>query len=142
LTSTPADKGVTLVEVVVSIATLAVLILALGQTVLVGQTAARESVREANILLGCQQVLEQVREKTVEQMIAEDGSTFTIRTAGPEGQPEEGGLISVDKDLNGDGVVQTDPTYREGRPENDLVRVCISFKDKTIVEKVMAQHDN
>ena len=139
---TTNESGITLIELSISIVVFAVLILALGQTVLVGQQAANEARRQANILLACQQVLEQVQQKTVAQMIAEDGSTFSVRVAGPEGVLESGGLISVDKDLNGDGALQTGSLFREDRGDNDLVRVRISFSDETIIEKVVAQRDN
>jgi prepilin-type N-terminal cleavage/methylation domain-containing protein len=136
------DRGFTLIEVMISLAVFGILILGLGQTVLVGQRASKEARRQANILLGCQQVLEQVQQKTVEQLIAEDGSTFQIRASGPEGSLEDGGLISIDKDLNGDETIQTGSLYREDRAQDDLVRVRISFNGDTIIEKVMAQHSN
>lgn len=136
------DRGVTLVELMISIAVFAILILALGQTVLVGQNAAREASRQANILLGCQQVLEQVQLQSVDQLIANDGSTFQIRTAGPEGTLQDGGVINVDTDLNGDGTIQAGSLYREGRAEDDLIRIRISFQGDTIIEKVIAKRDN
>ena len=134
--------GMTLIELMVSIAVFAVLILGLGQAVLQGQNASREARRQANILLGCQQVLEQVNEKTIEQVIAEDGSTFSIRTGGPTSMLEDGGVIIVDKDLNGDGTIEDGSLYREGRSQDDLVRVSISFQDETIIEKVIARKIN
>ena len=134
--------GMTLIELMVSIAIFAILILALGQAVLQGQNASRESRRQANILLGCQQVLEEVKQKTIEQIIAEDGSTFSIRTGGPLSRLEEGGLITVDKDLNGDGVIEDGALYREGRAENDLFRVRITFQEETVIEKVVTQKVN
>ena len=136
------SRGVTLIELMISVAVFAVLILALGQTVLVGQSAAKEAKRKANILLASQQVLEQVRQMSIDQVIANDGSTFSIRAAGPEGILESGGVISVDKDLNGDGALQTGSLYREDRTENDLVRVRISFKGETIIEKVIVKRLN
>ncbi len=136
------NRGVTFVELTISIVVFAALILTLGHTVLVGQRAANEARRQANILLACQQVLELVGQKTVAQMVAEDGTTFSIKAAGPRGVLEPGGLIRVDKDLNGDGIIQTGSLYREGRDECDLVRVRILFDEKTIVEKVMAQRRN
>jgi prepilin-type N-terminal cleavage/methylation domain-containing protein len=140
-------KGVTLVELMIAIAVFAILILGLGQTVLVGQRASREAKRQANILLGCQQVLEQVQQKTVAQLIAEHGSTFQIRAAGPEGLLEDGGEILVDKDLNGDGTLQTGSLYREDRGESDLIRVRIVFTDQitdyaTVIEKVITERTN
>ena len=136
------EKGLTLIEIMVSVAVFGILILGLGQTVLVGQRASKEARRQANILLGCQQVLEQVQQKTVALLIAEHGSTFQIRASGPEGLLEDGGLIEVDKDLNGDETLQTGSLYREDRAQDDLVRVRISFKGDTIIEKIMAQHSN
>jgi type II secretory pathway pseudopilin PulG len=142
LTEPKNASGLSLIEVCVSIAVFAILILGIGQTVLVGQKAANETRRQANILLGCQQVLERVQQRTVPQLIAENGSTFRIRAAGPEGPLEDGGLITVDKDLNGDGTVQAGSLYREGRTEDDLVRVLISFQGRAIIEKVVARRQN
>lgn len=136
------NRGFTLIELMISVAIFAVLILALGQAVLVGQKSSKEAQRQANILLGCQQVLEQVQQKTVQQIIAEDGSTFSLRTAGPDAPLEGGGLINVDRDLNGDGTLQTGSLYREGRAEDDLIRVVISFKGDPVIERVMVQRDN
>ena len=142
MTDMRGKSGFTLVELMVSIGVFGILILGLGQTVLVGQNAAREARRQANILLGCQQVLEQVMQKTVEQILAESGSTFSIRTGGPSSALEDGGVITVDKDLNGDGAIQTGSLFREDRAENDLIRVHISFNNETVIEKVMAQKIN
>lgn len=143
----PDNRGLTLVELMISVATFAMLILGLGYAVLIGQRASKQAKRQANVLLGCQQVLEELQQKTIEQIIAEDCSTFKIRTAGPDAPLREGGLVRVDKDLNGDGIIQTGSLYREGREENDLVRVIISFKDENnndriIIERVIAQRDN
>ena len=142
MTDSYRDRGFTLIEIMISVAVFAILILGLGQTVLVGQRAANDSKRQAVILLACQQVLEQIHGKSVEELLAEDGSTFNIRMGSTDAALESGGVINVDKDLNGDGTLQTGSLYREDRTENDLVRVRISFKGETVIEKIVAQRQN
>jgi len=136
------EKGFTLIEIMISVGVFAILILGLGYAVLAGQRVAGETRSQAIVLLACQQVLEQLQAKSIDELLAEDGSTFSIRLGGAGSTMEPGGVINVDKDLNGDGTIQTGDLYREGRSEDDIVRVRISFKGNTIIEKVVARRTN
>ena len=136
------ERGFTLIEIMISVGVFAILILGLGYAVLAGQKVAGETRSQAIVLLACQQVLEQLQEKSIDELIAEDGSTFSIRMGGAGAAMEPGGVINVDEDLNGDGTIQTGDLYREGRSEDDIVRVRISFKGNTIIEKVIARRTN
>lgn len=136
------EKGFTLIEIMISVAIFAILILGLGYAVLAGQKVANETRSQAIVLLACQQVLEQLQEKSIDELLAENGSTFSIRMGGADAALVPGGVINVDKDLNGDGAIQTGNLYREGRTEDDIVRVRISFKNNTIIEHVVARRTN
>ena len=122
------SNGVTLVELMIAVAIFAVLILGLGQTVLVGQRASKEAKRQANILLGCQQVLEQVQQKTVAQLIADDGSTFQIRAAGPEGLLEDGADMPMWAVIEGK-TTQSKPVLKKvSQGETLVVKTKTSLK--------------
>jgi prepilin-type N-terminal cleavage/methylation domain-containing protein len=136
------QNGFTLIEIMISVGVFAILILGLGYAVLAGQRVAGETRSQAIVLLACQQVVEQLQGKSIEELLAEDNSTFSIRMGGADASMEPGGVINVDKDLNGDGTIQTGDFYREGRTEDDIVRVRISFKGTTIIEKVFARRSN
>ncbi len=142
MTDTRDVRGFTLIEIMFSVTIFAILILGVGYAVLAGQRAANETREQAVVLLACQQVLEQLQGKSTDELLAADSSTFNVRMGGPDSLMEPGGKINVDKDLNGDGVIQTGDLYREGRSQNDIVRIRISFKGSTIIERVMARHSN
>ena len=123
-------SGFSLIEVMIAVAVFAIIILAIGQAAMVGVRASNEVKEQTNILLGCQQVMEQCLLYSPSVLELENGSLFSLRVGGPDSDLVEGGVVVVDKDLNGDGTIQAPSVspYREGRAEDDIFRVALYYK--------------
>jgi prepilin-type N-terminal cleavage/methylation domain-containing protein len=128
--STERVSGFSLVEVMIAVAVFAIIILAIGQAAMVGIGASNEVEEQANALLGCQQVMEQCLHYSLSELALQDGSLFSVRVHGPDTPLEEGGVVVVDKDLNGDGIIQAPSVspYQEGRAEGDIFRIALFYK--------------
>jgi prepilin-type N-terminal cleavage/methylation domain-containing protein len=140
---TDRNSGFSLVEVMIGVAVFAIVILAISQASMVGVAASNEVKEQTNILLGCQQIMNQLLTYSMEVLQAQNGSSFSVRLSAPEeveggisyGPLVEGGLIVVDGDLNGDGTIQAPSVspYREGLDSNndgvlDVLRVALYYK--------------
>ena len=123
-------SGFSLIEVMIAVAVFAIIILAIGQAAMVGVRASNEVKEQTNILLGCQQVMEQCLLYSPSVLELENGSLFSLRVGGPDSDLVEGGVVVVDKDLNGDGTIQAPSVspYQEGRAQDDIFRVALYYK--------------
>ena len=121
--NTERVSGFSLVEVMIAVAVFAIIILAVGQAAMMGQIASNEVKEQTNILLGCQQIMDQLLVYSLDVLQAQDGSTFSVRALGPDSPLVEGGIVVVDANLNGDGDTGD---IREGR--NDILRVALYYK--------------
>jgi prepilin-type N-terminal cleavage/methylation domain-containing protein len=132
-------SGFSLIEVMIGVAVFAIVILAISQASMVGVAASNEVKEQTNILLGCQQIMNQLLTYSMEVLQAQNGSSFSVRLSAPEeveggisyGPLVEGGLIVVDGDLNGNGSIE--PGLREGLDSNndgilDVLRVALYYK--------------
>lgn len=125
-------SGFSLIEVMITVAVFAIIMLAIGQAAMVGVRASNEVKEQTNILLGCQQVMEQCLLYSLTVLKDQNGSLFSVRIT-PDSPLVEGGVVVVDKDLNGDGDTND---FREGRTEDDIFRVALYYKkaEKSAIE--------
>jgi len=124
----------TLVEVMIACSVLAVILLGLGQTVLVSQKQAMALSEDYEILFGCQKVMDSILKLPFEEVLKQDGAKFGIRLGLSEKQ-ELSGVIEISRDLDGDGKMEKDAPFYEGR--EDAVRVSLYFRGKHILHRIV-----
>jgi len=126
--------GFTLVEVMIACSVLAVILLGLGQTILVSQKQTQALSEDYAILSGCQKVMDDILELPLEEILKQDEAKFGIRLGYSEKQ-ELSGVIKISRDLDGDGKIERDAPFYEGR--KDAVRLSLYFRGKCILHRIV-----